>query len=123
MAGSEFALTAYIAVPQTAIDAQEVGDDFCFGKAWTGEGGALFQGDRWQGGVNDLIAAKQVLTDDEIAEFMQSGGPIEEMAMYASLSTYCKLGEATYPNLVDQKGTLQNGQLLGGQPSDFRESV
>ena len=68
------------------------------------------------------VAAKVVLTDDEIAEFMQGGGPISEMAMYASLSTYCKLGEATYPSLVDQKGTLSNGQLLGGQPSDFRDS-
>ena len=74
VAGGTFACPASITVPQSSVDAQVVGDDFCFGKAWTGEGGALFQGDWWNGGVNDLIAAKVVLTDDQISEWMTSGG-------------------------------------------------
>ena len=109
-------------MPQSAVDAQEVGDDFCFGKAWTGEGGALFQGDWWNGGVNDLIAAKVVLTDDQISEWMTSGGDVPDMAMYSALSTYCKLGEQPFPLLKDELGTLSSGQLIGGQASDFRES-
>ena len=121
VAGGAFARRAYLAVPDTAIAAQGLGNDLCFGKAWTGEGGALFQGDWWNGGVNNLIAAKEVLTDSDIAELWQSGSDIEDMAVYAKLTSYVKLGESAYPAIVDVKGTLTGGSLIGGEAADFRD--
>lgn len=121
VAGAAFARRAYIAVPDSAIAAQGLGNDLCFGKAWTGEGGALFQGDWWNGGVNSMICAKEVLTDSDIAELWQSGGEIEDMAVYAKLTSYVKLGEEAYPSIVDVKGTLTGGSLIGGSPADFRD--
>ena len=121
VAGGTFARRANILVPDSAIAAQGLGNDFCFGKAWTGEGGALFSGDWWNGGVNNLIAAKEVLTDDDLAEYFQSGQPIDEMALFPKLTTWAKLGEQAYPTLLDEKGTLTGGSLIGGAPSDFKD--
>ena len=71
--------------------------------------------------MNGLIAAKEVLTDSDISEFFQAGGPVPDMALYSKLSTWAPLGTDTYPNIVDLKGGLTGGTLVGGLPEDFRE--
>ena len=71
--------------------------------------------------MNGLIAAKEVLTDGDISEWFQAGGPVQDMNLYSKLTTWAPLGNDTYPNIVDLKGGLTGGTLIGGLPEDFKE--
>ena len=72
-------------------------------------------------GGKGLIAAKDVLTDDNVSEWFQAGGPVPDMALYPKLSTWPTLGTDSYPTIVDLKGGLTGGTLVGGLPEDFKE--
>ena len=48
------------------------------------------------------------------------GSPVEDLPtlpLYDKVSSFITPG--VYPNLVDAKGTLTNGQLIGGEEADF----
>ena len=48
------------------------------------------------------------------------GSPIEDLpslSLCDKVSSYIVPG--VYPNLTDVKGTLSNGQLIGGEEADF----
>ena len=48
------------------------------------------------------------------------GSPIEDLpslSLYDKVSSYIVPG--VYPNLTDDKGTVSNGQLIGGEAADF----
>ena len=110
------------------IDSQNLGSTLCIGKEWTGVGGSTFSGVNWDGGVNNFIASDMVLSGPFIEEYFQdqSGDPdapssdsITSAEYYDDLVSFCKLGEDTFPNVVDTKGNLTGGALINGTDDDF----
>ena len=64
------------------------------------------------------VLSPHAWTDEELVKYFVS--PIEDLptlALYDKVSSYIVPG--VYPNLTDVKGTLSNGQLIGGEPAEF----
>ncbi|MCP4829617.1 MAG: hypothetical protein GY889_12170 [Proteobacteria bacterium] len=74
----------------------------------------------WDGGVNNLIMSDQVLTGPQVAEFFQTGEDFATHEYYPDLTSYCRLGEDTFPAVVDDKGNATNGVLVNGSAEDFK---
>lgn len=124
-----YAMRANLAIPQSMIDSQNITGGLCIGKSWSGTGGSFFSGVNWNGGVNNLIGSELKFTTPFIEEYFQnqSSDPdnpdafFTQAEFYADLSFYCKLGEDTYPDVTDEKGTLTNGELYNGASDDFKD--
>ena len=123
-----YAQRANLAIPQSMVDGQNIGGNLCIGKSWTGPGGSTFSGINWDGGVNNLILSDIVLSGPFIDQIFQdqSGDPdapssdsIITAEYFDDLVAFCKLGEDTYPNVVDSKGNLTGGALINGTAEDF----
>ena len=120
---------ANLAIPQSMIDGQNIAGGLEIGNYWSGTGGLFFSGVNWNGGVNNLIASSIKFTSPFIQEYFQnvSSDPDEQDAyfesaeFYSDLSVYCPLGEDTYPDVVDKKGTLTDGELYNGTAEDFKD--
>ena len=93
----------------------QVGNSLCIGK---GVNTNLGTSALWDGGVNNLIISDQVLVGPQIDEFFQTGEAFTEHEYYADLTTYARLGEDTYPNVVDTKSNA-TGVLVNGAANDF----
>ena len=109
---------ANISIPQTYIDAQTPSTQLEFGKAWSGTGGTAFSGTGYQAIMTHWVLSPHAWTDEELVEYFDS--PIEDLPslpLYDKVSSYIVPG--VYPNLTDVKGTLSNGQLIGGEEADF----
>ena len=113
-----FSRKANIAVPQSAIDAQTPSAALCFGKPWTGTGGAAFSGTAYQGVLADWMLSPHAWTELEITQYF-SVGPEElpSLDLWDKVSSFIVPGE--YPAVVDAKGNLTDGALINGVPSDF----
>ena len=124
-----FAQRANLSISQTMIDGQDISGGLEIGNAWSGTGGANFSGTNWNGGVNNLIGAPIAFTGPFLTEYFQdqSTDPdnpndgFETAEFYSDLDVYCKLGEDTYPDVTDEKGTLTGGELINGTPEDFKD--
>ena len=125
-----YAQRANLAIPQSMVDGQNIAGGLCIGKAWTGPGGSAFSGHNWDGGVNNMIASDMVLTGPFIEEYFQdqSGDPDAQSSdsfttaeYYPDLVAFAKLGEDTFPNVVDTKGNLTGGTLVDGTAEDFKD--
>ena len=57
------------------------------------------------------------LTDADVGEYMTSS---DLSTLSFSLFAYAKLGEDTYPSVVDRIGSLQGGIYSGGTSADFK---
>jgi len=75
----------------------------------------------WDGGLNNLIMSDQVLVGPQVDEFFQTGEDFTNHEYYPDLTSYCRLGEDTFPNVVDDKGNVTNGVLVGGTAEDFAD--
>lgn len=124
-----YAQRANLAIPQSMIDGQNITGGLQIGNGWSGTGGSSFSGVNWNGGVNNLIGSGIKFTTPFISEYFQnqSSDPdnpdafFTQAEFYADLSFYCKLGEDTYPNVSDEKGTLTGGELFNGSADDFKD--
>ena len=68
--------------------------------------------------ITHWVASPHAWTEEELVEYF--GSPIEglpSLPLYDKVSSFITPG--VYPNLVDAKGTLTNGQLIGGEEADF----
>lgn len=74
--------------------------------------------DRLKGGVDNLVVYNVALSSNDTAE-IAAAVPIEQRTAHGDAVVYCKLGEAVYPSIVDQKGNLLDGVLKNGSPDDF----
>ena len=92
----------------------QVGTSLCVGKKVNTNIGGIF----WDGGVNNLIVSDKVLVGPQVDEFFQTGEAFTEHEYYADLTTYARLGEDVYPEVVDTKGNA-TGELINGAPNDF----
>jgi len=128
-ATGSYAMRANLSIPQSMIDSQDISGGLKIGGEWTGTGGANFSGINWNGGVNNLIGSGVQFTGPFVEEYFQnqSVDPDNPDAFftgaefYDDLSFYCKLGEDTYPDVTDEKGTLTNGELFNGAADDFKD--
>ena len=123
-----YAQRANLLIPQSMVDGQTLGTSIEIGNGWSGTGGSFFSGINWDGGVNNLIAADMVLTGPFIEEYFQdqSGDPdapssdsFTTAEYYDDLVAFCKLGEDTFPDVVDSKANLNGGSLVNGTSDDF----
>jgi len=113
-------LVGVLVVNQTNIDANDPGDDFAIGR---GNGAAdSTEILHWDGGVNNFIGQDgEMGTTARIAYFEAIGETYDEQSWYGDLSSWCMLGEDTYPTVTDHKGALTGGALMNGTEDDFVE--
>ena len=105
-------------MPQTAIDEQILGPELEFSKPWSGTGGTAFSGTGYQAIMTHWVLSPHAWSDEELVQYFDS--PIEDLPtlpLYDKVSSFITPG--VYPNLVDAKGALSNGQLIGGEEADF----
>ena len=129
-AAGTFAMRANLSIPQSMIDAQNIAGGLCIGKPWSGVGGSGFSVFNWDGGVNNLIVSDIVMSGPALDEYFQdqSGDPdapssdsFTTAEYYPDLTAFCKLGEDTYPQVVDVKGNITGGSLINGTAEDFKD--
>ena len=53
-------------------------------------------------------------------EFFQTGEDFTSHEYYPDLTSYCRLGEDAFPNVVDDKGNITSGELVGRYSSRLR---
>ena len=70
-------------------------------------------------GVDNFIFSKLVFGELFKSEYFEAGNNIQDSSYYSDLTSYCKLGEDTYPRVLDVKGKLVNGEFRNGNASDF----
>ena len=117
-ADGSYSQKANISIPQTYIDVQTLSTQLEFSKPWSGTGGAAFSGAGYQAIMTHWVLSAHAWTEEELVEYF--GSPIEDLPtlpLYDKVSSFITPG--VYPNLVDAKGTLTNGQLIGGEEADF----
>ena len=113
-ADGTYSRKANVTVPQTAIDEQILGNELAFGKSWSGPGGQNFSGVGYMAIITHWVASPYAWSEEELVAYF--GSPIQDLpslALYDKVSSFITPG--VYPNLVDAKGTLSNGQLIGGE--------
>ena len=114
-AAGTYAMRANLAVNSTVRSANQVGSSLCVGKS---VGLTSYPSVYWEGGVNNLIVSDMELVGPQIDEFFQTGEAFTEHEYYADLTTYARLGEDTYPEVVDSLGHA-TGALVNGAADDF----
>ena len=117
-ASGTYAMRANLAVNSTVRNANNVGSSLCVGKkveiSSYGSSNQVY----WDGGINNLIVSDIELVGPQIAEFFQTGEAFTEHEYYADLTSYARLGEDTYPEVVDTLGNA-TGVLVNGAADDF----
>jgi len=116
-----YAMRANLFIPTSMVSGQNHGTELQVGKSWSGPGGAYFSGAAWDGGVNNLIVSGTELIGPQIDEFFQTGEDFTTHEYYSDIAAYCRLGEDTYPDVVDDKGNMTNGELVNGSAEDFKD--
>ena len=114
-----FSLRANYLVNTTNIGGNTVGTDFCVGKRVGSN--AVAESLMFHGGANNLIVADEALAGPLVTEYFQVSETYDEASFYADLTSWVKMGEDTYPNVVDTKGMLTGGALIDGTEDDFVE--
>ena len=56
-----------------------------------------------------------------MTEYFQVSETYDEASFYDDLTSWVKMGEDTYPNVVDTKGAFTGGALIDGTEDDFVE--
>jgi len=111
-------MRANLLVNSSVISNNSPSTSLCVGKS-AGVGGAAPV--NWDGGVNNMICSDTVLVGPQIAEFFQTGEDFPTHEYYPDLTSYMRLGEDVYPNVVDEKGNITNGVLVNGTSEDFAD--
>ncbi len=109
-----YAMRANLAVNSTVINGNSSDGTLNVGK---GVGSII----SWDGGVNNMICSDQVLVGPQVDEFFQTGEEFTAHEYYPDLTSYLRLGEDTFPAVVDDKGNITNGVLVNGTSEDFAD--
>ena len=97
------------------------GTNFCIGKRVTSNNVA--ESLMYHGGLNNFIYADEAMAGPNIVEYFGVNNTYDEASFYADLNSWVKMGEDTYPNVVDTLGALTGGTLVDGTEDDFVEIV
>ena len=114
-----YALRANYLVNTTNIGGNTPGTSFCVGKRVTKNNVA--ESLYYHGGLNNLIYADEGFGGPLIAEYFGVNNAYDEASFYSDLNSWVKMGEDTYPNVVDTLGALTGGELKNGTEEDFVE--
>jgi len=109
-----FAMRANLAVNSTVIAGNSPAASLNVGKG----AGAIIN---WDGGVNNMVVSDTVLVGPQVTEFFQTGEDFTTHEYYPDLTSYFRLGEDTFPAVVDDKGNVTGGALVGGASNDFAD--
>ena len=111
---------ANISIPASFAGVQVVGPGLDFGLGFSGTGGANFSSVRWLGGVGDMVVSKHAWSDSMVTEYFAiADKDFSALSFYASF-VWSWLRPGTYPELVDVKGNVAAGSLVGGIAGDFQ---
>ena len=75
----------------------------------------------YAGGLNNFIYADEPLAGPLVSEYFGVNNTYDEASFYGDLNSWVKMGEDTYPNVVDTLGALTGGALIDGTEEDFVE--
>ena len=116
-----YALRASYGVNTTNIGGNDVGTNFCIGKRVTSN--AVAESLMYHGGLNNFIYADEEFAGPLVAEYFGVNNTYDEASFYGDLTSWVKMGEDTYPNVVDTLGALTGGTLIDGTEEDFVEII
>ena len=91
-----------------------------FGLGFSGTGGANFSSVLWMGGIGDMIVSKHAWNDVQISEYFAIADKDVSTLSYYDSQIFVWLRPGTYPELIDVKGNVPSGELVGGSSSDFK---
>ena len=85
-----------------------MGTEFCVGKRVTSNNVA--ESLMYHGGLNNFIYADEAFAGPLVAEYFGVNNTYDEAGFYGDLTSWVKMGEDTYPNVVDTLGALTGGE-------------
>ena len=99
------------------------GTNLCIGKRVSNN--AVAESLNYHGGLNNFIYADEAFANASpmISEYFGVNNTYDEASFYGDLNSWVKMGEDTYPNVVDTLGALTGGTLVDGTEEDFVEIV
>ena len=112
-------LRASYTVNTANIGGNNPGNNFCVGKRVTNN--AVAESLMFHGGANNLIVAAEPLDGPYVQEYFQVSETYDEASFYSDLTSWAKMGEDTYPEVVDVIGAMTGGALIDGNEDDFVE--
>lgn len=112
-------LRASYSVNTSSIGGNTVGSEFTIGKRVTNN--AVAESLMYVGGLNNFIYADEAMAGPNIAEYFGVNNTYDEAGFYGDLNSWVKMGEDTYPSVVDTLGALTGGSLVDGTEDDFVE--
>lgn len=112
-------LRANYSVNTGSIGGNTPGTEFCIGKRVSSN--AVAESLMFHGGANNLIVADEALSGPYINEYFSVSETYDDASFYSDLTSWVKMGEDTYPNVVDTKGAMTGGALIDGTEDDFVE--
>ena len=97
------------------------GSEFTIGKRVGSN--AVAESLNYVGGLNNFIYADEAFANASplIDEYFGVNNAYDEASFYPDLNSWVKMGEDTYPNVVDTLGALTGGSLVDGTEDDFVE--
>ena len=97
------------------------GTNFCIGKRVGSN--AVAESLNYHGGLNNFIAADEAFGQTIAEEYFGVNNTYDEASFYGDLNSWVKMGEDSYPDVVDTLGALTGGTLVDGTEEDFVEIV
>jgi hypothetical protein len=114
-----FNLRANYFVNTASIGGNTPGSEFCIGKRVGNN--AVAESLNYKGGLNNFVYADEAFGQSIAEEYFGVNNVYDEAGFYADLNSWVKMGEDTYPDVVDTLGALSGGALIDGTPEDFVE--
>ena len=114
-----FALRANYGVNVANIGGNNPGSTFCIGKRVTSN--AVAESLMYHGGLNNFIYADEAFGQTIAEEYFGVNNTYDEASFYGDLNSWVKMGEDSYPDVVDTLGALTGGTLVDGTEEDFVE--
>ena len=116
-----FALRGVVNIASATGGNNNPGTSFCIGKRVGNN--AVAESLNYPGGLNNFIYADEAFANASpmIEEYFGVNNTYDEASFYPDLNSWVKMGEDTYPNVVDTLGALTGGALVDGTEEDFVE--
>ena len=116
-----FALRGVVTIASATGGNNNPGSNFCIGKRVGSN--AVAESLNYAGGLNNFIYADEAFANASpmITEYFGVNNTYDEASFYPDLNSWVKMGEDTYPNVVDTLGALTGGALIDGTEEDFVE--
>ena len=114
-----FALRGVVNIASATGGNNNPGTNFCIGKRVGSN--AVAESLNYVGGLNNFIYADEAIAGPNIDEYFGVNNTYDEASFYGDLNSWVKMGEDTYPNVVDTLGALTGGTLVDGTEDDFVE--